>query len=83
VINTLFILASSFSISLYCGREGRKSYSFLKPFHDDLKSKTQSSLYTLEKWVVGVNLNRLDELLMCILSRLTIIGWRPQTYFCK
>lgn len=73
MLNTLFILADSFSIDFYCGIEGWKNYSFLKPFHDGMKFKTQSSLYILEKWVVDVNLNRSDGLYMCIILRLIIM----------
>lgn len=59
MLNTLYLLASSFSVSLYWGREERKSSSFLKPFHKALKSKTQPSPHILRKRVVDVNLNRL------------------------
>lgn len=59
VLNTLSVLAISFSVNLYCRGEGKKRCSFLKPFHDALKSKTQPSLYILRKCVVDVNLNEL------------------------
>lgn len=45
ILTTLSILASS--INLYWRKGGRKSCSFLKPFHEALKSKTKSSVWQL------------------------------------